>query len=156
MRAILKRVVRPIGDSRTIVTREQGLRRWHQEWATLKAWRRDLSDVKLEVSKRSHAGRYGTCWSYEQRITIYDSQPFAGQVCTLVHELAHAATIGSAHDEPWQRVYAEAVTEITGIAVAAAAHNYHDLNVAARDAMASWWKRSGNAALWQLANGGRP
>jgi len=135
-----------------VITREQGLTTWASRWRTLKAWRRDLSEVKVEISDRWHAGRLGTCWSYEQRLVVYRGDSFVDELGTLVHELAHAATIGAAHDERWQDVFSGAVTEITGIAVVPAAYNYHVLNMAAKDALRLWWRVSGNAALWRLAS----
>lgn len=134
-----------------MITREQGLNVWAIRWRTLKAWRRDLSEVKVEVSNRFHANRLGTCWAHEQRVVVYQGDSFIDELGTLVHELAHAATIGSAHDERWQDVYTAAVTEITGIAVVPAAYNYEVLNRAAKDAMRTWWFTSGNHALWNLA-----
>jgi hypothetical protein len=133
-----------------VITREQGLRTWARRWATLRAWRRDLSEVKIEISDRAHADRLGTCWSYEQRIVIYRGDSFIDELSTVVHELAHAATIGASHDERWQDVYSAAVTEITGIAVIPAAYNYEVLNRCAKDVMRTWWQLSGNARLWKL------
>jgi hypothetical protein len=135
------------------VTREQGLRTWASRWRVLKAWRRDLSEVQVEISDRWHANRLGTCWAHQQRLVVYKGTSFIGDLSTLVHELAHAATIGAAHDERWQAIYAAAVTEITGVAVVPVAYNYEVLDRAAEDAMRVWWQASGNAALWRLARG---
>lgn len=137
-----------------MINQEQALRTWLERWRTLKAWKRDLSPVTVELSKRQPMTRLGTCWTYEQRIVIYDA-PLESQLATLVHELAHAANIGAAHDLPWQETWAAAVTEITGIAVVPSGDNYRIVNNAGRDAMLVWWKLSGNAMLWRLARGGR-
>lgn len=134
-----------------MITREQGLLSWAARWRTLKAWRRDLSEVKVEISDRVYANRLGTCWSLEQRLVVYRGESFIDELGTLVHELGHAATIGADHDERWQETYAAAVTEITGITVVPAAYNYRTLNMAAKDAMRLWWRASGNATLWNLA-----
>jgi hypothetical protein len=83
---------------------------------------------------------------------IYKGANFIDELGTLVHEFGHAATIGTHHDERWQEVYAAAVTEITGIAVVPSAYNYHVLNMAAKDAMRSWWRTSGNETVWRLAS----
>jgi len=40
-----------------VITREQGLLTWASRWRTLRAWQRDLSEVKVEISDRIHAGR---------------------------------------------------------------------------------------------------
>jgi hypothetical protein len=134
-----------------VITREQGLTTWAARWRTLKAWRRDLSEVKVVISDRFHHGRLGTCWSHAQRLVIYRGDSFIDELGTLVHELAHAATIGADHDEPWQTTYAAAVAEVTGIAVVPLAYNYEVLNMAAKDAMRTWWRTSGHEAIWKLA-----
>jgi len=134
-----------------MITREQGLRTWASRWSRLKAWQYDLSEVKIKVSDRSFPDRLGTCWSAEQRITIYRGASFVEELTTLVHELAHAATVGAHHDERWQRVYAAAVTEITGTVVTPAANNYRLLDDAAHRVMRQWWRTSGNQAIWNLA-----
>lgn len=136
-----------------MITREQGLTTWADRWRTLRAWRRDLSEVKIEFSNRWHRNRLGTCWSHEQRVVIYRGDSFREELGTLLHELAHAATIGAAHDERWQDVYANAVSEVTGMSVVPAAYNYHVLNSAAKDALEAWWTTSGQARIWQLATG---
>lgn len=135
-----------------MITREQGLMTWASRWRTLKAWRRDLSEVKVVISDRRHANRLGTCWSHQQRLVVYRGSSFINELGTLVHELGHAATIGAQHDEWWQEVYSAAVTEITGLVVVPVAYNYHVLNMAAKDAMRSWWVSSGNQTIWRLAS----
>ena len=134
-----------------MITRTQGIMTWASRWRTLKAWRRDLSDVKMTISDHVHAGRLGTCWSSQQRITIYKGDSFIDELSTVLHELAHAATIGAHHDEPWQTTFAAAITEVTSIAVTPLAYNYEVLDAAAKDAMQTWWRTSGNAAIWRLA-----
>jgi hypothetical protein len=135
-----------------MITREQGLLTWASRWCTLTAWRRDLSEVKVEISNRIHAGRLGTCFSRQQRVVIYKGDSFVDELGTVLHELAHAATIGSSHDERWQTVYSAAVAEVTGIAVTPCAYNYEVLNAAAKDAVRTWWRTSGNAAIWRMAH----
>jgi hypothetical protein len=139
-----------------MITRAQGLTTWGDRWRTLRAWKRSLVNVKVEISDRHHAGRLGTCWSHEQRIVIYRGESFIDELGTLVHELAHAATIGADHDARWQETFANAVTEITNIPVVPMAFNYRILNMAAKDAMRIWWKASGNATIWNLARGLAP
>jgi hypothetical protein len=134
-----------------MITREQGLMSWADKWRTLRAWRRDLSEVKIEISNRWHANRLGSCWAHEQRIVVYRGNSFLDELGTLLHELAHAATIGAKHDERWQDTFAGAVTEVTGMHVVPAAYNYRVLNTAAKDALEAWWITSGNAKLWALA-----
>jgi hypothetical protein len=136
-----------------VITRTTGLNTWASRWRTLKAWRRDLSEVKVEISDRAHNNRLGTCWAYQQRLVIYRGESFVDELGTLVHELAHAAVIGAAHDERWQETFAAAVTEITGIGVVPLAYNYRVLNMAAKDAMRLWWRTSGNESIWRLARG---
>ena len=80
-----------------MITRTQGLRAWADRWRGLRAWGRDLSDVKIEISDRVHNRRLGTCWTMEQRIVIYRGDSFVDELGTLLHELAHAANIGEDH-----------------------------------------------------------
>ena len=134
-----------------MITRVQGLLRWAHQWRTLRAWRRDLSDVKIQISDQIHNDRLGTCWTLQQRVVVYRGDSFIDELCTLVHELAHAATIVHSHDETWQATFSAAVSEITGIAVTPVAYNYEVLNLAAKDALRSWWKSSGNEFAWRLA-----
>lgn len=136
-----------------MITRAQGLTTWADRWRTLRAWSRDLSEVKVEISNRWHQNRLGSCWAHEQRIVVYRGDSFVEELNTVLHELAHAATIGAAHDERWQEMFAAAVTEVTGIVVVPVAYNYRVLNGAAKDALTTWWRASGNAALWKLAQG---
>lgn len=138
-----------------MISRAQGLLSWADRWRTLRAWRRDLSQVRVEVSDQAHPQRLGTCWSLQQRLVIYRGPSFVDELSTLVHELAHAATILEHHSEIWQEVYAAAVTEITGIEVVPVAHDYRVLDRAAEDALRSWWRTSGNDRLWRLAHTGR-
>jgi hypothetical protein len=135
-----------------VITREQGLRSWASRWRTLRAWKRDLSEVTIDIKATQRKDRLGTCWPLKQHIVIYLGEAFIGELGTLIHELAHAATIGAHHDEPWQTVYAAAVTEVTGIAVVPVAYNYEVLNMAAKDALRTWWRTSGNATIWKLAS----
>jgi hypothetical protein len=122
------------------VTRANKIMLWAYNWRALKAWRRDLSEVKIEISNKVHQTRLGTCWPHEQRIVIYQGESLINELGTLLHELAHAATIEHAHGERWQEVFAAAITEVTGIAVVPVAHNYRVLNKAAKDALACWWR----------------
>lgn len=132
------------------LTREIVLVKWSKEWANLKAYGRDLSKVEIEISDRVCQDRLGTCWTHEQRLVIYPGKSITDDLDTLIHELAHAATIGDAHGELWQKTYASAIEEVTGIPIPKRAGNYHRLCQAGRQAVASWWEASGNAFLWRL------
>jgi len=134
-----------------VITREQGLRSWASRWRTLKAWRRDLSEVTIDIKATQRKDRLGTCWPIRQHIVIYLGESFGDELGTLLHELAHAATIGADHDERWQSTFAAAVSEVTGLAVTPVAYNYRVLNMAAKDALRTWWRVSGNEAIWKLA-----
>jgi len=134
-----------------VITREQGLRSWASRWRTLKAWRRDLSEVTIDIKSTQRKDRLGTCWPIRQHIVIYLGESFGDELGTLLHELAHAATIGADHDERWQSTFAAAVSEVTGLAVTPVAYNYRVLNMAAKDALRTWWRVSGNEAIWKLA-----
>lgn len=138
-----------------MITREQGIHSWASKWHALRAWRRDLSDVKVTVSDRAFPDRLGTCWPTQQRVVVYKGASFVDELGTLLHELAHAATIDQQHSPAWQATFAAAVTEVTGIAVTPSAYNYRVLNMAAKDAFRTWWHASGNDRLWRLAHTGR-
>lgn len=135
------------------ITREQGLRTWADRWVKLRAWRRDLSNVKIEISDRAFPNRLGSCWTYEQRLVVYKGETFVDELGTLLHELAHAAAIDAQHSERWQTIFAAAVSEVTGLAVIPASYNYRILNMAAKDALRTWWRTSGNEFIWRLARG---
>lgn len=134
------------------ITVEQGILKWASEWAKLKAWRRDLGYVKVTVSTRSFPERAGTCWPFQHRLIVYKG-PFVHQLKTLVHEFAHAATIGEGHGAEWQVIYSNAITEITGVPMVSAASKYEDIDTAAYEAISLWWKRSGNDRFWRMAHG---
>ena len=122
------------------MTRVENIMHWANQWRTLRAWKRDLSEVQIKISKRINASRLGTCWSTEQRITIYQGASLVEELDTLLHELAHAATIGAHHDARWQEVYAAAVTEVTGIVVVPVAYDYHFVARAGEEALKAWWQ----------------
>ncbi len=132
------------------ITRTDVLNRWTKDWRTLKAWRRDLSEVEVEYSEKQHPLRLGTCWSHEQRLVVYRGATIQTDLDTVLHELAHAATIGDGHGVAWQEVYSDAIQEVTKIPIPSAVVNYRNLCSAGRAAMASWWVTSGNDFLWKL------
>ncbi len=137
-----------------MITRTDVLMRWFRQWANLRAWKRDLSEVKVEVSDRWYPDRLGTCWTLEQRIAVYRSSErsfnAANELHTLLHELAHAATILEHHGPKWQECYSAAILEVTRIAIPRAASSYRILNTAGRAAMKSWWTSSGNDSLLRV------
>jgi hypothetical protein len=133
-----------------MLTREQLLTKWFKEWSTLRAWKRDLFEVEVEISDKEFPCRLGTCWSHEQRLVIYRGNDIAGELDTLLHELAHAATIGEAHGPAWQEIYAAAILEVTRTPIPTAANNYRILCAAGKAAMRAWWERSGNAFAVKL------
>jgi hypothetical protein len=128
------------------VTRTEEIIMWFQRWATLRAWRQDLSDVAVKVSDRIHDNRLGTAWPRQRKIAIYRHPSFTDELDTLVHELAHIATTHE-HDERWQTTYAAAITEITNIDVTPVAYNYRILSRAGCDTLKAWWRMSGNEQL---------
>jgi hypothetical protein len=133
-----------------VITRTQVLQKWTNEWRTLKAWCRDLSEVEITISDKQHPNRLGTCWSHEQRMVVYKGASIQEDLDTIIHELAHAATIGDNHGVVWQGVYAGAIEEITAIPIPRAADNYRILCRAGQAAVTSWWVSSGNDFLWRL------
>lgn len=133
-----------------MITREEVLTKWFRQWHTLRAWKRDLSNVTMEVSDRQYADRLGTCWSAEQRFAVYRGRSTSGELYTVLHEMAHAACIEEHHGSKWQETHANAIREVTGIEIPKAASNYHTLCEAGRAAMKSWWVSSGNEFLLRL------
>lgn len=137
-----------------MITRNEVLTKWFRQWHTLKAWRRDLSNVTMEVSDRQYSDRLGTCWPAEQRFAVYRGHTpkfFApGELYTVLHEMAHAACIEEHHGSKWQEAHAAAIREVTGIEIPKAANNYHTLCEAGTSAMKSWWVSSGNEFLLRL------
>lgn len=140
---------------RVMLTRREILTFWFSKWATLSAWQRDLTPVAVEVSDRFNDSRLGTCWPMQQRITVYRAVQapkvaLASELDTILHEMAHAATIDEHHSAKWQAVYSRAVTEVTRIPIPVMANNYHILCQAGKQAVASWWRSSGNEALVKM------
>jgi hypothetical protein len=136
----------------TVITRREVLQKWAKDWRTLKAWNRDLSEVQITISEEVHKNRWGTCWIMEQRLVVYKSPTIHQDLDTLIHELAHAATIHEAHGPDWQLCYATAIREVTGISIPKAADNYQILCEAGSAAVTSWWMASGHDFLWRLVS----
>jgi hypothetical protein len=95
----------------------------------------------------------------ERRLTLYldpGDHPVAS-LATALHELAHAAAPAQeGHGDRWRRLFAAAVEEVTGIAVALDdGHRYREVTYTVRDALAVWWKVSGNDFAWALITQGR-
>lgn len=130
--------------------RETILLKWAKEWSTLRAWCRDLSDVQVTISSDKHPKRLGTCWAHGQRLIVYVGASITQDLATLLHELAHAATIGENHDTGWQGIYSDAVEEVTGIALPSIVPSYHLLDQAAEDAVKWWWSNSSNEFAYNL------
>jgi len=132
------------------LTRKTVLEKWGADWRTLRSWNRDLSEVTVEVSDREHPNRLGTCWSHEQRLVVYKGDSIHGELDTLLHEFAHAATIGDGHGLAWQGVYAAAIEEVTGVPIPRAVNNYQLLCWSGKKAVKSWWVNSGHDFLWRM------
>lgn len=135
-----------------VITRKDVLLKWAKDWAKLKAWNRDLSEVQVTISDRTNADRMGTCWPMQQRLVVYKGSSMTDDLDTLIHEFAHAATIHEAHGPDWQHCYATAMQEVTGIPVPTAVDNYRILCEAGREAVHSWWVASGHDFLWRLVS----
>lgn len=126
-------------------------RTWAERWVGLRAWRVYLEDIDITVSDREHPRRAGTCWQFERRLIVYRQPRTIDMLATLLHELAHAATVGDHHGQRWQFIYAEAATEVTGIQVVSGVDGkFEVINEAVRDAMRAWWRDSGNAFAERL------
>ena len=132
------------------ITRTDILQKWTKDWRTLKAWRRDLSEVVVEFVDKVHPQRLGTCWAHQQRLVVYRGPSICSELDTVLHELAHAATIGDNHGALWQKIYSDAIQEVTRIPIPSAVHNYQLLCHAGEVAVKSWWVSSGNDFLWKL------
>lgn len=137
------------------MTPQEGIAVHVERWRNLRAWRRPLEEVKVTFRPRPpHQNRLGTCWTVERRITLY-LDPQDDVVCSLataLHEFAHAAApADEGHGDRWRRLYAAAVEEVTGIAVALEdGHRYREVTYTVRDALAVWWRVSGNEFAWRL------
>ncbi len=139
-----------------MLTRREVLNKWAKEWFTLKAWKRDLSNVEITISDENNQSVLGTCWPLEQSITIYRAvEPpkldLPTELDTLIHELAHAATIEEGHSHVWQATYSRAIVEVTKICIPLVADKYRTVGRAGRQAVKTWWNRSGNEFLVKLA-----
>lgn len=124
---------------------------WVNRWRHLRAWGRSLELVDVTVSEREHPRRAGTCWTREQRITLYHQDRLTDVLTTALHEYAHAVEITAHHGLAWQARYAAAVGEVTGIVIPGGIDgDYKIIDCAARDAVRAWWHRSGNAMAMKL------
>lgn len=115
-------------------------------WRNLRAWGRSLDQVKIEVSSREFPKRAGTCWPAEQRIVVYHQPGIVGLVGMLktgLHELAHTVEGADGHGHKWQKVYARAVTEVTGHYLGWGVEPHIKLDENCYRAMLKWWRASG-------------
>jgi hypothetical protein len=112
-------------------------------WRNLRAWGRSLSELTIEVSDREYPRRGGTCWPTKQRVVIYQQPDICEMLMVGLHEMAHAVEVGDHHGEKWQRRFAVAIAEVTGITIPYACEDdYHIMDRAASDAIRRWWRGS--------------
>lgn len=93
---------------------------WADRWRTLRAWGRPLTCTVRVRGPRQAA--LGYCWSRQQHVEVHPRVGKAGMIvdvlCTILHEYAHAAAPDAVkHRSAWQRIYAEAVREATGMVI---------------------------------------
>lgn len=123
------------------------MRKHFADWSALRAWGRDLSEVRVEYIDREYPDRAGTCWSRQQRIKLYRSRRVSSMLATLLHELAHAVEIEDDHGPRWQARFASAVAEVTSARMPEYSEPYSLLDRAAEDAIAAWWLRIGGKLI---------
>lgn len=117
-------------------------------WRNLNAWGKSLDHVDLTVSNREYPKRAGSCWPELQKVVVY-YQPglkgLVGMIKTGLHELAHTVEVADSHGARWQKVYARAVTEVTGHHVVWGL-GQAKVDEACYKAVLKWWRQSGNEA----------
>lgn len=137
-----------------MITWEQGISTWAERWRNLRAYEGRVLQSLVTIRNVFFPERWGTAWSHRNEIAVYRSDRFSNDLDTIIHEFAHLAR-SVHHEADWQECYADAIREVTGIPIPRQANNYEMLVRAGREAMASWWKTSGNAFLWHLASKGK-
>lgn len=139
-----------------MVTRKEAIKHWAEQWRTLKTWPCSLADITVDVRHSSKHHSTGRAFYMERRIVVTAGENMPDSLGTILHEYAHASRVRRVdrewthHDDAWQAIYTAAVYEVTGIVVPPAFSDFRDLDKAARDAMASWWKNSGNEFAYKL------
>ena len=138
------------------VTIKDVIRKHADDWRTLKAWG-DVDMADVEVTVRNSKKNYSTGRAFEQHVTgkrriVVTATPhdIVDSLGTILHEFAHIVVAEEVHGERWQRVFATAATEVTGIHIVQAASRSELLDRLVYEALEVWWARSSYSFAWRL------
>ncbi len=122
---------------------------WANTWRSLSAWG---APVPMRVELKPYKGTrfVGLAWCYQGRALGRVTGNLAFDLGTALHELAHlAAPNAEQHGERWREMFVAGVAEACGVD----ADEFEidvtitDLARQAREAVAGWLMRSGQAAV---------
>jgi hypothetical protein len=132
------------------MTRELRIvRTWAERWRSLRAWRRSLDEVVIDVVAHQR-GPLGLAQPRARTLIIRVGTDVVDGLATALHELAHVAVPhGEAHGPAWRERFLLAAEEVTGRALAEPpTTELVDRAVVA--ALRVWWRASGNEYLASL------
>ena len=125
------------------------VRTWAERWRSLRAWRRPLDEVALEIVPWN-GGPLGKARPGTREVVVRVGADVVDALGTVLHELAHVAVPGGeAHGPAWRERYLVAVEEVTGRPLADPS-TAELLDRAAVAALRGWWRASGNEMLARL------
>ena len=147
--------------------RRETIQRWAEEWRSLRAWDRDLSEIQVSIPGSYNQGIYGACVADGQRVRVYYSpEGIAVDLSTLLHEMAHADTVHEhvSHGPVWRATLARAVLEVTGTDITPSIRDClrhmpdnellrSQVDYYADKAVREWWRRTGNDLAYDLGRG---
>lgn len=128
------------------------LETWARDWRRLRAWRRPLDELEIKiVGRQNHAepgkggaASTGRCSVIRRRVVVRAGSDLPDALATILHEYAHAAVPADVgHGPAWAERFADAVREVTGIAIVPDGKRV-EVDRAATEAVRVWWKASGN------------
>lgn len=125
------------------------IQHWADRWRSLSAWRAVIP-MRIACKMRKTKRRAGTAWSHEGRAVVYVSGNLAYDLATVLHELAHLAAPNSEHHgEHWRKLFVAAAVEALGGPDDYEIDdvNYSELDEQVEDAVRTWLKRTGQAAV---------
>jgi hypothetical protein len=134
---------------------------WVEHWRHLRAWGRSLEEISVTVKGvAGHAepgcgGDYSTGVARPVRRTaiIRAGADLPDALATVLHEYAHlAAPAGAGHGPAWSSRFADAVREVTGVAIVPEGARA-EIDRAATAALRAWWRVSGNSFAAKLLLG---
>ena len=137
-----------------VMTSVEAVEAWVEKWRNLKAWGRPLEEAKICVQKDNDRGLRGWAYPCMRSLVVKAGPDIPRALNTLLHEYAHLAAPATEHHGPkWRRAYSAAVAEVSGIAFEGEHLTYQDARAMGARYMRAWFRTSGLATMWALAQG---